>query len=67
MGNKLINHINFPEKLTLMLPFSNDTYQLQAVVVHTGDNYHSGHYTSFVKSSDWYLADDMKSKVIKIF
>ena len=49
-----------------MLPSSENSYHLQSVVVHTGDNYQSGHYTSFVKSSDWYLTDDMNLKV-KIF
>ena len=63
---KLTNRVNFPEQLTVMLPSSENSYHLQSVVVHTGDNYQSGHYTSFVKSSDWYLADDMKTQVLQI-
>ncbi|CAI9095354.1 OLC1v1031284C1 [Oldenlandia corymbosa var. corymbosa] len=67
---KIDNHVAFPLELDLQ-PYAADnqsdkqvemTYDLYAVVVHTGFSSTSGHYFCFVRASpdEWYRFDDSK-------
>ncbi|KAI8458795.1 hypothetical protein BY996DRAFT_4576703, partial [Phakopsora pachyrhizi] len=63
-GSKIHKRIQFEESLDLR-PVMGDgarptRYNLYAVVCHQGQTIHSGHYYSYIKTSDgkWYLADD---------
>jgi len=47
-------------------PSNNYFYKLYAVINHIGDDLHSGHYYSYVRSSDnlWFIVDDLNCRVV---
>jgi ubiquitin C-terminal hydrolase len=68
-GAKLNKPIHFPETLDVQPYVSSGTsaatgpslrYRLYAIIVHAGHTCNSGHYYSYVKSSNgaWYCMDD---------
>jgi hypothetical protein len=43
------------------IKINNDTLYLMSMIIHYGDNIHSGHYISYIKHNDsWYIYDDTK-------
>ncbi|KAF9130063.1 hypothetical protein BGW39_003513 [Mortierella sp. 14UC] len=71
-GQKINRHVSFEPTLQLN-PFmsknkdhGNLTYNLYAVLVHSGGSCHSGHYYCFVKSSNgiWYSMNDSHVSVV---
>ncbi|XP_071622862.1 ubiquitin carboxyl-terminal hydrolase 36-like [Heliangelus exortis] len=63
-GGKISKFVNYPEILDLE-PYMSEAveqeiYSLYAVLVHSGDTCHSGHYFCYIKANDgqWYKMDD---------
>ncbi|KFP02876.1 Ubiquitin carboxyl-terminal hydrolase 42, partial [Calypte anna] len=64
-GAKISKYVNYPEVLDLE-PYMSEAveqgqiYSLYAVLVHSGDTCHSGHYFCYIKANDghWYKMDD---------
>ncbi|KAJ2999284.1 hypothetical protein HDV02_003217 [Globomyces sp. JEL0801] len=74
-GTKINRHISFTETLNVSPYVSSDKkgqgnieYELFGVNMHAGHSCNSGHYYSFIKSSDgnWYKMDDSSVKPVPI-
>ncbi|KAF9901449.1 hypothetical protein EC991_006097 [Linnemannia zychae] len=71
-GQKINRHVSFEPTLQLNSFMSKNkehgalTYNLYAVLVHSGGSCHSGHYYCFVKSSNgiWYSMNDSHVSVV---
>ncbi|KAI8853133.1 ubiquitin carboxyl-terminal hydrolase 42-like protein [Chytridium lagenaria] len=72
-GIKLDKHIKFPLTLDIK-PFTsspsaaNESYNLCGVLVHAGSSVNSGHYYSYVRSSNglWYEMDDETVREVSV-
>ncbi|XP_041363916.1 LOW QUALITY PROTEIN: ubiquitin carboxyl-terminal hydrolase 36-like [Gigantopelta aegis] len=69
---KITRHIEFPDKLNIRPYLSQRQgepvlYSLNAVLVHSGQHCHSGHYFSYVKSPSqlWYCMNDSMVQQVK--
>ncbi|KAI8879836.1 cysteine proteinase [Backusella circina FSU 941] len=72
-GKKNNKIIKFEEKLDIKRTITPNetqptTYQLYAVIVHTGDTINAGHYTAYVKSSNgiWYCMDNDEVQQVSV-
>jgi len=68
-GEKITKHVSFPRNLDLPLASGKSvSYNLFAVLVHSGGGIHCGHYYAFVKSSNglWYHMNDAQVKTVSI-
>ncbi len=67
-GSKISTAVELPEnnKVTVLINNQLVIYDIQTLVLHSGDSPHSGHYFDYVnKNSAWYEANDSRINSIK--
>ncbi|RCH81299.1 Ubiquitin carboxyl-terminal hydrolase 36 [Rhizopus stolonifer] len=71
-GSKITKHIQFEEKLDIQHVVTEKEksvdYSLYAVIVHTGQTIHDGHFKAYVKSPSgiWYCMDNEAVQVVSV-
>lgn len=60
---KIMDQLEYPDEISVETwsldgQCTVERYQLTSIVVHSGSSIHHGHYYSYAKHTDWYLAND---------